>query len=415
MAYRQLAPAPANPHSIFGSSSDDDDHGSDEEEVANISNDGNHRNHRPAKTSPYNSTLSDHMKFWGFVRAPPPWSAQAEKKLSQKEIWTSFCETIKASDKLKSEYNLENTASRACVKRLVVHPLATEVEAAMKPVYKTSRAQLEGILQNLITVWCKKYNNLWLRRHAKFVSNSSSDDPTEPGPLFENKLMGHCSKQLVLLADWAIRADALTSLPGEAQDICKNLFVSMCCLHVEGFPGGGEECARYLIALAVGVLLEGEEELKTKTEPSAKSALAPSSGHPASTVHDASRLLETLQTWYEGSFSENVTLAGEPVFLQTKASSRASQPTLGDSSVPRISAEEESIRDSAYRQLVRGHLWWQQQQDRLTAALLEPEVNENDRCTILYTNPWRRELDHTLHFDADHPSEMSIFFPEYTS
>jgi hypothetical protein len=190
----------------------------------------------------------------------------------------------------------------------------------------------------------------------------------------------------------------------------------MCCLYVEGFPGGGEECARHLLALAVGVLLEGEEELKTKTEPSAESALAPSSGHPASTVHDASQLSGTVQTWYEGSFSENVTLAGEPFFLQTKASSKASQPTMGESLVPRISAEEEnSIRDSAYRQLAWGHLLWQQKQDRLRVALLEPKVDENARCTILYTNPRGREPDHSYYFDADHASEMSIFFPEYTS
>lgn len=393
MAYRPLAPASENVQFIIDS--DDDNDNDNEDGVVNMdSNDANDED-GPAERPYTPISKEDHMKFWGLVRAPPPsWSAWVEERLSRREIWTSFCETIRASNKLKAEYTLEYTALRAFTKRLVDDPLATHVEAAMRSVYKNSRAKLEGILESLITVWCKRYNNLWLRIHAKFVFD----------PKFENKLMGHCSKQLVLLADWAIRADALTSLPGKAQDTYRNLFVSMCCLHVNEFPGGGKECARHLVALAVGVFLEGVEELKTKTEPSAESASAQFSGHPASTVHDASQLLGTLQTssqlleTLQTCFSENVTtLAGGPVSLQTEASSQASHLTLGDSAVPRISAEEEFIRDSAYRQLARGHLLWQQDQDRLTVALLKPEVNENAQCTILYTNPRGREPDHTLY------------------
>jgi hypothetical protein len=54
-----------------------------------------------------------------------------EETLSQEKIWTSFCETIKASDKLKAEYILEYTAVRACAEMLVVRPLATNM---WKPV-----------------------------------------------------------------------------------------------------------------------------------------------------------------------------------------------------------------------------------------------------------------------------------------
>ncbi|KAJ9093081.1 hypothetical protein QFC21_006577 [Naganishia friedmannii] len=328
------------------------------------------------------------------TRLPPHLPAFKKRESFEQEVWRSICETMEESTELKMKYTLEYTGVRACM-TLIKNPLTSELE--MKSVYETRRGELERLLQALR---CKKYNYLWELPEHDAVAFAGA---------FERRLMAYCSKQLVLLADWAITADRLTSLPYKSPDICKNLFVSMCAIHADKFPGGGEECARHLVAIAVGVLVKREEETPTHSGPSIQSE------NPASTIGETAQLRQSVQAWYEGSFPDALTLNGyEPFFLTTKTPTQTSQPSLEASSaqlIPFATPREKSMLDEAYHRSARGHLLWQQTQDSFRSSRLEEKVDKDHPCTTIYTDLQRREKDFAIPFDDDdHSFEEAISY-----